>query len=76
MRKYPLQQMLGKAWKLGIDLELGTRREEREALQQALHVGIGALEALEPEPVGDLGILLGEFRTHGAEELELAVVEA
>ena len=68
MRIDVLEQVLGEARELRVDLELDPRRQESEPLQQPLHVGIGALEAVEAEAAGDLGELLRELGAHLAQE--------
>ena len=70
------EQVLREARKLGVDLELDARGQEGEALEQALDVGVGALEGLEAEAAGDLGELLGELLPRLADVLQLAVVVA
>jgi hypothetical protein len=69
-----LQQVLGKGRELRVDLELYPSGEEGEALQEALDVGVGTLEALQSEASGDLGELAGELPTHLADKAQLAVV--
>ena len=69
-----LEQPLGEARELGVELELHARAEERGAFEQPLDVGIGDLDALHPQAAGDLGELLGELGSQLAEVAELAVV--
>jgi hypothetical protein len=69
-----LQQVLGEGGKLGVDLELDSGGQEGKAFQQTLHIGVCALEGLQPKARGDLGHLLGEFAPHLAHEAQLAVV--
>ena len=69
-----LEQMLREARELRVDLELHARGEEREALEQTLHVWIGALDAFHAKTGGDLGIFLGELRADFAQVLQFAVV--
>jgi hypothetical protein len=57
-----------------VELELHPRREKREGLDQALDVRIGALDTVHAETRRDARVRLGEFRTHFADVLELAVV--
>ena len=69
-----LEQVLGEAGELRIDLQLHPRGQKGEPLQQSLHVGVGALERLQPQSPRDLGKLAGELPAHLPQVLELAVV--
>ncbi len=69
-----VQQVLGEARVLAVELELHARGEKGEAFQQPLDVRVRALEALEAEPGGDLRELGRELRARLANELQLAVV--
>jgi hypothetical protein len=57
-----IEEMLGEPRKLGVDLEMHAGRHEGEALEEALDVGIGALERLQAEPPGDTRELTRELR--------------
>ena len=46
---------------LGVDLELNACSQEGKALEQALDVGVGALESVEPEAACNLGIVTREL---------------
>jgi hypothetical protein len=59
-----LQQALGEAWELGVELELHTRSEESGTLKQALDVRIVNLNALHPEAASDFGKCLCELGAH------------
>ena len=50
--------------------------EKGEPLQQALHIGVRAFEALDPQPLGDLGEFVSEFGPHLADVTELVLVIA
>ena len=69
-----LEQRLGEARELGVDLQLHPRRHEAGAFEQPLHVRVGHLEAAHAEPGGDLRELLGELAAHLAKMLKLEVV--
>jgi len=68
------QQVLGEAREFRVDLQLHARSQEGEAFEQALHVGIGTLERLEPQPPGDLRELARELSPELAQILQLAVI--
>src|SRR5690606_234651 len=68
------EQALGEARELAVDLELHACGQEREALEEPLHVRIRALEPIEPEPARDLRILARELAAELAQVLELAPV--
>ena len=51
-----------KRGKLGVELELHARREEPDAFEQPLDVGVGDLQAVHAEPGGDLRKLLARTR--------------
>jgi hypothetical protein len=61
MRIDHLQQRLREGREFRFQLELDTRRQEGEAFQQPLDIGIGHLGAAEIEPGGDLGKFGGEL---------------
>src|SRR6185369_568909 len=69
-----LQHVLGEPRKLRVQLQVDTRRQEREALEQPLDIRIGALERLEPEAARDLGVLAGELSAQLTDVLKLAPV--
>jgi hypothetical protein len=71
-----LEQVLGEARELRLDLQLHARREESEPLEQPLHVGIGAFQAFEAEAGSDLRELLGKLGPHAAQQRKLLFVEA
>ena len=66
--------MLGEGRELRVKLELDPGREEREAFQKPFHVRVGALEGIQTQPPGDLGILGGKLAGHVADVLKFAVV--
>ena len=74
MRIDDLEQRLGEARKLGVELELHARRQKPDAFEQPLDVGIGDLQPVHAEPGGDLRKLLGELGAHLAQMLQLEVV--
>ncbi len=76
MRVDHFQQVLGEHRVLGIELQLDARRQEGEALQQAFDIGIGAFEAFQAKPTGDLRVLARELAAHLADVLQLPVVVA
>jgi len=53
-----------------------TRRQEREALQQAFYVGVGDFQAAQVQAAGDFWEVGGEFAAHVSDEGELGFVEA
>ena len=73
MREHGFQEGLGETGELRVHLELHARGQKGEALQQALHVGIGALEAFQPQPARNLRVLLGELAAHLTDVLQFAV---
>ena len=71
-----LEQVRDQARLLGLELELHARRQEGEALEQALDVGIGDLHALDAEARRDLRELARELRADLAQVRQLVAVEA
>ena len=71
-----LEQALGEARKLGVELELHPRGEEAGALEQPLDVGVGHLDAVDAEAGRDLGELAREFGAHLVQVLQFLVVVA
>jgi hypothetical protein len=76
VRIHQLRQVLGKPRELGVDLHLHARGHEAEAFQQALDIGVGALEAIEAEAAGDLRKFLGKLTARFAQVLQLLAVVA
>ncbi len=74
MRIDHLEQVLREARELGVDLELHACGEKREPLEEPFDIGIGTLEAVEPQASRDLRKLLRELPAHLAHVLQLAVV--
>jgi hypothetical protein len=74
MRIDQLQQVLGKARKPGLDLELDPGGEEGEALQEPFHIGVGALQVPQRQAAGDLRELLGELPPHLPHEGQLLLI--
>ena len=64
VRVNDLEERLGEARELGVQLELYTGGQERDALDQPLDVRIRNLEAAHAQPGGDLGKLLRELGAH------------
>src|SRR3546814_4460009 len=75
MRVHHLQQMPREDREFGIELQLHARREEGEALQEPLHIGVGAVECVEAQPGGDLRIFAGELAAHLADVRQFLIVE-
>ena len=59
---------------LGVHAQVQARGEKREALQQALHVGVRDISGVQGEVRGDFGILPGKFSRHVPNELQLPLV--
>ena len=76
-RKDHLQQVLAKGREFRVDLELHPRRKEGEAFEQALDIGIGAVQPLQRQPAGNLRKLFGEFgrRLPDMQQLVVVVIE-
>src|SRR5215216_2493507 len=74
MRREDRHQPLGETRVFSVDFELHASGQEGEAFEQALHVGVGALELVEPQAPGDLGKVLGELASQLAQVRQLAVV--
>ncbi len=70
-----LEHVLGEIRVARVELQLHACREKGEALNQALDVGIRALQPLHPESRGNARIRLREFRTHLPYKLQLLVVK-
>ena len=71
-----LQQALGEARKLGIELDAHARRHEAERLDQPLDIGVGHLLPLHAQPARDLGVHLGKLARAFAHVEQLFVVVA
>ena len=76
MRVDALEQMLGEARELGVELEPHAGGEKAEALEQPLDVGIGHLRRVERQARRDLGECGRELRPHLPHVRELLVVVA
>ncbi len=74
MRVHHLQQALGEARELCVQLELNACRQEAKPLEQPLHVRVGHLDPAHAKAGRDLGVLARELGTHLAQMLELALV--
>ena len=74
MRVDDLEQRLGEARELGVELEVHARRQEPDAFEQPLDVRVGDLEAVHAEPAGDLGKLARELGARLPKVLQLEVV--
>src|SRR5262249_10236226 len=68
------QQGVGDLRELVVELVPDPRRQEREAFEQPLDVGVVTLVGLQVESTGDLGILLGELAAELPEVSQLTVV--
>jgi hypothetical protein len=78
MRINGLEESLGKAGELGIELEMNAGGEPGEAFEQAFDIGVGtdfAGIAVETEAAGDGGIFFGKLSRHLAEVAELGVIK-
>ena len=75
MRVDHLQQRLREGRELRLHLHLDAGGQEREALQQALDIGVGDLGAADAEPGRDLGELGRELAAHVAHEGEFRLVQ-
>ena len=71
-----LEEVLGEARELGVELETHAGRQETEPLEQPLDVRIGHLGRVERQARGDLGEGGGELRPHLPHVLQLLVVVA
>jgi hypothetical protein len=71
-----LQQALGEARELGVELELDARGQKGHPFEQALDIRVVHLDAFHAQAPGDLGEGLGELGPHLAEVEELLVVVA
>ena len=69
-----LEEMLGEARKLGVELEAHPGGEEAEPFQEPLDVRIGHLGRVERQARGDLGERGGELRSHLPHVRELLAV--
>ncbi len=66
--------MLREDRELRIELELNARGKEGESFQEALDLGVGALETFQAETTGDLREFSCELAAHLADVLKFAVV--
>ena len=73
MRIDDLEQRLGEARELRVELELHARGEKPDAFEQPLDVGIRHLEAVHAEPRRNLRELLCEFSAGLSQVLQLEV---
>ena len=71
-----LQQVVGEALVLGVELQVHARGEEREAVEQPFDVGVGAAVGAQAEPVGDARVVRGELAGEIAHEAQLLLVVA
>ena len=69
-----LEQVLGEPGELLVDLELHAGGEEGEALEEALDVGVGALERVEPQACRDFREVMGELATQLPQVAQLSAV--
>src|SRR5690606_30745499 len=74
-RIHTLEQLLGQLGKPRLQLHLYARRQEGDAFEQTLDIGIGTFVRLDAQPTRDARMDGGEFRSQLAQEGQLLVVE-
>ena len=74
MRIEDVEQSLGDLREIIVDAQMHARRQQRERFDHPLDVGIFATVGFQQQPGGDLGMLVGELRSHLAQEGEFAFV--
>src|SRR5690606_36505527 len=74
VRIHHLQQTLRKTRKFRTQYQANARRQETEAIEQTLHIGISHLCAVHPQAPRDFGVHLGELGAHLTHVHQFAVV--